>query len=51
MDVVITYVDITERFKEQYSKYVKKELEENRFRSYGVLDLQIKGIRKYMPYI
>lgn len=51
MDVVITYVDITERFKEQYYKYVKKELEENRFRSYGVLDLQIKGIRKYMPYI
>ena len=51
MDVVITYVDITERFKEQYSKYVKKELEENRFRSYGVLDLQINGIRKYMPYI
>ena len=51
MDVVITYVDITERFKDQYFKYVKKELEENRFRSYGVLDLQIKGIRKYMPYI
>lgn len=51
MDVVITYVDITDRFREQYSKYVKKELEENRFRSYGVLDLQIKGIRKYMPYI
>ena len=51
MDIVITYVDITERFKEQYYKYVKKELEENRFRSYGVLDLQIKGIRKYIPYI
>ena len=51
MDVVITYVDITDRFKEQYAKYVKKDLEENRFRSYGVLDLQIKGIRKYMSYI
>lgn len=51
MDVVITYVNITDRFKEQYSKYVKKELEENRFRSYDTLELQVKGIRKYLPYI
>ena len=51
MDAVITYVDITEKFKEDYSSHVKKELEENRFRSYGVLDLQVKGIRKYLPYI
>jgi len=51
MDVVITYVNITNRFKEQYNKYVKKELEENRFRSYDTLELQVKGIRKYLPYI
>ena len=51
MDIVITYVNITDRFKEQYSKYVKKELEENRFRSYDTLELQVKGIRKYLPYI
>ncbi|MBQ3415268.1 MAG: hypothetical protein IJH39_08010, partial [Clostridia bacterium] len=51
MDAVITYVDITERFKKDYNIYCKKNLQLNRFRSYGVLDLQIKLIRKYMPYI
>lgn len=51
MDAVITYVDITERFIKDYNIYCKKNLQLNRFRSYGVLDLQIKLIRKYMPYI
>ena len=51
MDAVITYVNITDRFKEQYNLYVKKELEKNRFRSYDTLELQVKGIRKYLPYI
>lgn len=51
MDVVITYVDITPSWKENYNSYVKKDLEEERFRSYGVLDLQIKLIRKYMSWV
>ena len=51
MDVIITYVDITDKFIKSYKTYCKKELNENRFRSYGVLDLQVKGIRKYMPYV
>lgn len=51
MDVVITYVDINDKFRQDFSKYVKQDLNEKRFRSYGVLDLQIKMIRKYMSYI
>ena len=51
MDVVITYVDITPSWKEKYSTYVVKDIEEERFRSYGVLDLQIKLIRKYMSWV
>lgn len=52
MDVVITYVDCNdEAFINEYNKYVKKELKLSRYRSYGVLDLQVKLIRKFMPYI
>jgi len=51
MDVVITYVDDTEGLRKEYAQYCKKEFQENRFRSYGVLDLQVRGIRKYMPYV
>lgn len=51
MDVVITYVDINDNFLKEYNTYCTKELQENRFRSYGVLDLQVKQIRKYMPYV
>jgi len=51
MDVVITYVDINDNFINEYNTYCTKELQENRFRSYGVLDLQVKQIRKYMPYV
>lgn len=51
MDVVITYVDDTEGLRKDYAQYCKKNFQENRFRSYGVLDLQVKGIRKYMPYV
>lgn len=51
MDVVITYVDINDKFRQDFSKYVKQDLNEKRFRSYGVLDLQIKMIRKYMSYV
>ena len=56
MDVVITYVDATDQFINVYNENTK-DLEKpvwvkgNRFRSYGVLDLQIKLIRKYMPYV
>lgn len=51
MDVVITYVDDTEGLRKEYAQYCKREFQENRFRSYGVLDLQVKMIRKYMPYV
>lgn len=51
MDAVITYVDINDNFINEYNTYCTKELQENRFRSYGVLDLQVKQIRKYMPYV
>ena len=51
MDVVITYVDDTEGLRKEYKQYCKKDFQENRFRSYGVLDLQVKMIRKYMPYV
>lgn len=51
MDAVITYVECDKNFEEQYKKYVKKDFSVSRFRSYHVLDLQIKLIRKYMPYI
>lgn len=51
MDAVITYVDINDKFRQDFSKYVKQDLNEKRFRSYGVLDLQIKMIRKYMSYV
>lgn len=51
MDAVITYVNITEKFRDDYYLHTYKHLKENRFRSYGVLDLQVKGIRKYMQYI
>lgn len=51
MDAVITYVDINDNFINEYNTYCTKELQENRFRSYGVLDLQVKQIRKYMSYV
>ena len=56
MDVVITYVQPTEQFIETYNQYTKdiegaNRADGHRFRTYGVLDLQIKLIRKYMPYI
>lgn len=51
MDAIITYVDCDDNFINQYHKYCDEILFKNRYRSYGVLDLQIKGIRKFMPYI
>ena len=50
MDIVITYVDINDEFIKKYNKYNSK-LQENRFTSYNVLDLQVKLIRKYAPFI
>lgn len=51
MDVVITYVNCNENFIQEYEKYVQKELEVERYRSYDTLDLQIKLIRKYLPFV
>lgn len=54
MDAVITYVDSADiTWQNEYNKFVKRPLEEclNRFRSYGVLDLQIKLIRKFLPFV
>lgn len=50
MDIVITYVDINDEFINKYNKYNSK-LQENRFTSYNVLDLQVKLIRKYASFI
>lgn len=50
MDIVITYVDINDEFIKKYNKYNSK-LQENRFTSYNVLDLQVKLIRKYASFI
>lgn len=51
MDAVITYVDINDSFLKQYNKYSETPADEKRFKSYGVLDLQIKLIRKYASFI
>ena len=54
VDAVITYVDSTDiTWQNEYNKFVKRPLSEclNRFRAYGVLDLQIKLIRKFMPFV
>lgn len=54
IDAVITYVDASDKtWVAQYNKFVKAPLEEkiNRYRSYNVLDLQIKCIRKFMPFV
>lgn len=54
IDVVITYVDSSDKhWQNEYEKYVKRPLKEvvNRYRSYGVLDLQIECIRKFMPFV
>lgn len=51
MDVVITYVNCNENFIQEYEKYVQKELEVERYRSYDTLDLQIKLIRKYLSFV
>ena len=54
IDAVITYVDLNdENWKKSYEKFVSKPLYEveNRFRSYGCLDLQIKLIRKNMKFV
>lgn len=54
VDAVITYVDSADiTWQNEYTKFVKRPLEEclNRFRAYGVLDLQIKLIRKFLPFV
>ena len=53
-DAIIAYVDGTDKnWIENYNKFVKNPLEnvESRFRSYDVLDIQVKLIRKFMPFI
>ena len=50
MDIVITYVEINDNFIKTYNKY-NKNINENRFKSYDVLDLQVKLIRKYASFI
>ncbi len=53
-DAIIAYVDGTDKtWIKNYNKFVKNPLEnvESRFRSYDVLDIQVKLIRKFMPFI
>ena len=52
MDAVITYVNGTDKlWISDYNKYVKKPIEEARYRDWGTLPYLIKGIRKFMPFI
>lgn len=55
MDAVILYCEVNEEFKNRYNECNLEDcynLESNiRFRSYGVLDLQIRLMRKNMPFI
>lgn len=52
MDVVITYVNGSDKlWINNYNKYVKKPIEEARYRDWGTLPYLIKGIRKFMPFI
>jgi hypothetical protein len=52
MDAVITYVNGSDKlWINNYNKYVKKPIEEARYRDWGTLPYLIKGIRKFMPFI
>ena len=52
MDAVITYVNGEDKtWREEYKKYVKKPLEEARYRDWGTLPYLVGGIRKFMPFI
>ena len=51
MDVVITYVRMTDEFKKNYNSSVKIPLDPIRFRTYNVLEEQVGLIRKYMNYV
>jgi len=52
MDAVITYVDgLDPQWREEYSRFVGKELEEKRFRDWGTLPYLLRGIRNCLPFV